>query len=358
MTFDTDVLGNSLYAWTLAIGTAAIAFLAFSSARRFMVSRLRTRTASGHGRLHGVLVDAIPKTHALFLAVVAVALGMMSLDIPDAWAARWRVVLVITVFAQIGLWSTAAARQLLTHYRDQRLESDRSAATMVGALQFVVLLALWSIVVLLALSNLGVDITALVAGLGVGGIAIALAVQKVLGDLFASLAIVLDKPFIVGDFINVDDRVGTVEHIGLKTTRVRAISGEQLVFANADLLGARIRNFGRMFERRIAFSVGVTYGTPRGDLARIPELIQDAVEREPLLRFDRCHLSGYGAYSIDFETVYFVTKPDYRTYMDANQRVLLRVHEAFEQHGIEFAFPTQTLHLVRESRLPAGTVAD
>jgi small-conductance mechanosensitive channel len=354
MTFDTLLLGNPLLAWALAIGTAAVAYLVLTLMRRFAVARARALGTNGSGRLHDVLADALPRTRGFFVAAVAVAIGSASLDLSEAWAGRLRAVLVIAIFAQVGLWASAAARRLLAHYRDQKLESDRSAATMVGALQFVVLLGLWSVIALLALSNLGVDITALVAGLGVGGIAIALAVQNVLGDLFASLAIVLDKPFIVGDFINVDDRVGTVEHIGLKTTRVRAISGEQLVFANADLLGARIRNFGRMYERRIAFSVGVTYGTPRGDLARIPELIQDAVEREAELRFDRCHLSGYGAYSIDFETVYFVTTPDYRTYMDANQRVLLHVHEAFERHGIEFAFPTQTLHLVRESRQPAG----
>lgn len=218
---------------------------------------------------------------------------------------------------------------------------------MVGFLQFIVLLLLWSLIVLLALGNLGVDVTALVAGLGVGGIAVALAVQNVLGDLFASLAIVLDKPFELGDFIIVDDNVGSVEHIGLKTTRVRAISGEQLIFSNADLLGARVRNFGRMYERRIVFSVGVTYSTPRTELERIPPLLQAAIEAETSVRFDRSHLSAYGTYSIDFESVYFVTSPDYGVYMDAQQRILLRVHARFEEHGIEFAFPTQTLLLSR-----------
>lgn len=218
---------------------------------------------------------------------------------------------------------------------------------MVGALRFVLVFALWSIVSLLALDNLGVDVTALVAGLGVGGIAIALAVQNILGDLFASLAIILDRPFIVGDFIDVDGKVGTVEQIGLKTTRVRSISGEQLVFANADMLSSQLRNFGRMQERRIVFTLGVTYQTPRAALERIPDLIRESVEADPAVRFDRSHFSGYGDFSLNFETVYFVNTPEYPDYMDAQQRIFLRIHEAFEADGIEFAYPTQTLVLTR-----------
>jgi small-conductance mechanosensitive channel len=198
-------------------------------------------------------------------------------------------------------------------------------------------------VLLLDLYNLGVNITALVAGLGVGGIAVALAVQTILGDLFASLSIVLDKPFVVGDFLVVDDMLGAVEYVGLKTTRIRSLSGEQLVFSNSDLLSSRIRNYGRMFERRVSFDVGVTYQTPRDKLIKIPVIIRDAVEGQDKTRFDRSHFKAYGDFALVFESVYYVLGPDYNEYMDIQQAINLHLHECFEQEGIEFAYPTQTV---------------
>jgi small-conductance mechanosensitive channel len=351
MLLDTVIAGNSLATWGMAIAIACVASFVFLLTRRIAVSRLRALSKRTETHLDDVAAAVLANTRAFFIAALSIRFGAASLTLPSVWSARLHTLVVIAVFAQIGLWAATGARLLLARYRDEKLATDRSAATMVGFLQFIVLLLLWSLVVLLALGNLGVDITALVAGLGVGGIAVALAVQNVLGDLFASLAIVLDKPFELGDFIIVDDKVGSVEHIGLKTTRVRAISGEQLIFSNADLLGARVRNFGRMYQRRIVFGVGVTYDTPRAELERIPALLRSAVEAEDAgtVRFDRSHLSAYGAYSIDFESVYFVTSPDYGVYMDAQQRILLRVHEAFEEYGIEFAFPTQSLLLKRAS---------
>lgn len=351
MLLDTVIAGNTLATWGMAIAIACVAAFVFLLARRIAISRLRALSKRTSTHLDDVAAEVLAKTRGFFITTLAIRFGAASLTMPAVWSARLQTVVIIVVFAQIGLWAATAAQLLLARYREEKLATDRSAATMVGFLQFIVLVLLWSLVVLLALGNLGVDITALVAGLGVGGIAIALAVQNVLGDLFASLAIVLDKPFELGDFIIVDDKVGSVEHIGLKTTRVRAISGEQLVFSNADLLGARVRNFGRMYQRRIVFSIGVTYDTPRAELERIPTLLRTAIEAEDggSVRFDRSHLSGYGAYSIDFESVYFVTSPDYGMYMDAQQRILLRVHEHFEAHGIAFAFPTQTLLLSRAS---------
>jgi small-conductance mechanosensitive channel len=207
---------------------------------------------------------------------------------------------------------------------------------------FVGRLVLWTAVLLLVLENLGVDVTALIAGLGVGGIAVALAVQNILGDLFASLSIVLDKPFAVGDFLIIDDFLGSVEHVGLKTTRLRSLSGEQLIFSNADLLGSRIRNYGRMFERRVVFTLGVTYQTPREKLVQIPIIIRKAIEEQEKVRFDRSHFQAYGDFSLNFETVYYVLAPDYNA-------INLRIHERFEQEGIEFAYPTQTLLVKSEA---------
>jgi len=197
---------------------------------------------------------------------------------------------------------------------------------------------------------MGVDITALIAGLGIGGIAVALALQNVLGDLFASLSIVLDKPFVIGDFIIVDDLLGTVEHIGLKTTRVRSLFGEQLVFSNSDLLNSRIRNYKRMHERRIVFSLGVTYQTPYEKLAAIPDIIREIIELQEQVRFDRAHFKEYGDFALEFEIVYYMLVPDYNAYMDTQQAINLALYERFEKEGISFAYPTQTLYVSAEQR--------
>ncbi|MDZ7632343.1 MAG: mechanosensitive ion channel family protein [Gemmatimonadaceae bacterium] len=206
---------------------------------------------------------------------------------------------------------------------------------------------IWSAVLLVALSNLGVNITAFIASLGVGGVAVALATQNILGDLFSSLAIVLDKPFVIGDFIVVGDMAGTVEKVGLKTTRLKSLSGEQLIFSNADLLSSRVRNFKRMQERRILFKLGVTYQTPRAMLERIPVMLRAAVEAQSNVRFDRAHFLAFGDFSLDFEVVYFVLSADFNRYMDVQQLINFSIHEQFEAAGVEFAYPTQTLVLTR-----------
>jgi small-conductance mechanosensitive channel len=216
-------------------------------------------------------------------------------------------------------------------------------------LAFVGRVAVWSIVLLVLLDNLGVDITTLVAGLGVGGVAVALAAQNILGDLFASLSIVLDRPFVVGDFLNVGDFLGTVEKVGIKTTRIRSLSGEQLIFANNDLLGSRIRNYGRMQQRRVVFSIGVTYQTPPEKLAAISDMLREAVEAQQDVRFDRAHFAKYGDFALIYEIVYYCLSADYNRYMDVQQAINIRIYERLAEAGVEFAYPTQTLYLARSS---------
>ncbi len=186
------------------------------------------------------------------------------------------------------------------------------------------------------------------AGLGIGGIAVALAVQNILGDLFASLSIVLDKPFVIGDFIIVNEFLGTVEHIGLKTTRIRSLSGEQVIFSNADLLRSRIRNFKRMFERRVTFSIGVTYQTPSDKLERISALLKEIVVKQPKARFDRAHFKEFGDSALIYEVVYYVQNPDFNVYMDIQQAINIEIVRRFEEESIEFAYPTRTIHVKQE----------
>jgi small-conductance mechanosensitive channel len=245
---------------------------------------------------------------------------------------------------QAGIWGNGVIAYFLDRQRTLAGTGGGTATTF-AALGFVARLALWSALVLLGLQNLGVNVTALVAGLGIGGIAVALAVQNILGDLLSSVAIVLDRPFELGDFVIIDDMLGTVEHIGLKTTRIRSLFGEQIVVGNSQLLESRIRNYKRMAERRIVFSLGVTYETPHGLVVRIPGIIREIIEARDGVRFDRAHFQKYGDFALVFEAVYYVLSPDYNRYMDTHQAINLDVLERFQQEGIEFAYPTQTLHI-------------
>jgi small-conductance mechanosensitive channel len=231
-----------------------------------------------------------------------------------------------------------------------RREQDATmpgARTFSAAAAFVTNLVVWSVIILLVLSNFGVEITALVAGLGIGGIAAALAVQNTLGDLFAAFSIYTDRPFDIGDFIAVDDFLGNVDRIGWRTTHLRGLGGETLVMANSDLARSRIRNYRRMSERRITVNFGVEYGTPAAKLAWIPKFVRETVEGIDGLRFDRSHLKGYGDSSLDFETVFYVLSADYTFYMERQQTLLMTIYERFEQEKIGFAFPTRTMHVFR-----------
>jgi small-conductance mechanosensitive channel len=202
-------------------------------------------------------------------------------------------------------------------------------------------------VLLATLDNLGVNITALVAGLGIGGVAVALALQNVLGDLFASLSIALDRPFVVGDFLAVDNFLGSVEYIGIKTTRLRSLDGEQIIISNSDLLKSRVRNYGRMSERRVQFTTRLHYATPVELIERVPRLIREIVESHKNTRFDRSHFLKHGDASLEFETVYYMLTADYNPYMDTQQSINLQMHRRFTELKIDFAYPVQKVMVLR-----------
>ena len=349
----TTFLNNDLIKWSIAILIAAIILTILLVLRR-VVKRLALRMASTDEiELMELPMITLSKTSALFVTFVSIMAGIQILDLP----ARITQVLIsaFTIVAvwQCGRWLMKAVSVWLDRKRDQAFVEDRAASGSFSILNFAARVLIWSLALLLILDNLGVDITALVTGLGIGGIAIALAVQNILGDLLASLSITLDKPFVVGDFLILGDFLGSVEYIGIKTTRIRSLSGEQIVMSNNDLLGSRIRNYGRMAERRVPFTLGVTYETPREKLKKIPEVLRKLVEEQTDTRFDRSHFSKYGAFSLDFETVYYVLSADYNQFMDVQQAIFLRIHEEFEKLGIEFAYPTQKLWLEKVEENPS-----
>ena len=347
-----EFLGNTLQNWLVALCIAVLTLALLYLVKRLGLSRLTALAKNTENTWDDAVADMLSRTRSPFILIVALFLGSLSLSLAGEYRQIVYSVAAIALLVQGGLWLNSLLVFWLKQDREQRRKTDPASVAAVNAMGFVGRLILWAIVLLLVLDNLGVDVTALVAGLGVGGIAVALAVQNILGDLFASLSIVLDKPFTIGDFLIIDDYLGSVEHIGLKTTRMRSLSGEQLVFSNADLLKSRIKNYGRMFERRVVFKIGVTYQTPHEKLEIIPEIIRTAIEAQEPVRFDRSHFSTYGDFSLVFETVYYVLKPDYNIYMDIQQAINLQLYARFAEEGIEFAYPTQTLYVEKTGGRP------
>jgi small-conductance mechanosensitive channel len=339
------IFSNSWATWLAALVVAAAIFVGLLTVRRIVRRYHRRFQESGYAPFVVIPLQVFGQTALLFFIVLALFAGAQMLTLGSAAARIIASAVTIASFWQAGIWATATAAAWFGHKRRQSLVADRAALGSLGIIGLVVNGAIWAFVVLLTLDNLGIDITALVAGLGIGGIAVALAVQNIFGDLFASLSITLDRPFVVGDFLIVDEVLGTVETIGIKSTRLRSLSGEQIVMPNADLLGSRVRNYGRMLERRVVFATSVTYETPIEKLERVPRLIQEIIEAQVDTRFDRSHFAKHGAASLDFETVYYVLSADYNHHMDIQQAINLRLHREFATLGIEFAYPTQKLFL-------------
>lgn len=342
--------GNTGQQWLIALVVSVLVFLALRLLQRILGNRVAKMVTRTETHWDDILIAALEKTNTLFVLVVAVVAGAIVPELSGRVRDVLRTTLIVAFLVQAGIWLSTAYVAWLQNYRARQLEEDAASVMTMNALGLVGRIVLWSILLLLILDNLGVDVTALVTGLGIGGIAVALAVQNILGDLLSSLSIAMDKPFVIGDFIVSGEQMGTVQNIGIKTTRVRSISGEQLVFPNGDLISSRIRNYGRMVERRVVFKLGVTYGTPVDKLRRVPDILREIVEAQEHTRFDRSHFAAYGDFSLDVETVYFVLSSDYTTYMDIQQSINLAIYDRFQAEGLEFAFPTRTIHVE-----PSGT---
>lgn len=342
-----EFFGNSLSNWAVGATVFVVLFLGLLLVRRVLRGRFTRLAASKDVKAIKVAAHALDRTKGWFLLLISAYVGSRFWVLPDQVDTVATSIATIVTLWQAGLWAAGASLHFIHLRRAEELKEDPESVAAMDVFSFLVAVVIWSVVLLLTLDNLGVNITALIAGLGVGGIAVALAAQNILGDLFASLSIVLDKPFVVGDFLIIGDFLGSVEKVGIKTTRLRSLSGEQLVFSNNDLLSSRIRNYGRMFERRIVFSVGVTYQTKAQQIKDIPGILRAAVEAQDHVRFDRAHFQKYGDFALVFEIVYYVTVPDYAVYMDVQQAINLYIFEEFENAGIEFAYPTQTLYVQR-----------
>jgi len=341
-------LENEILDWAIAILIAISVLVILKIVKSLIVNRLRALAIKTETDIDDLIVDLLGRTHFILFLLISVYFGSKTLSLPDSVDNLIRSLAIIAFLMQIAIWGSAVITYCITRYAREKMKVDAASATTISAFGFIGKWVLWSIIILLSLDNLGFDINALIAGLGIGGIAIALAAQSIIGDLFASISIVLDKPFVVGDFIIVDELMGTVENIGLKTTRVRSLFGEQIVFSNNDLLSSRVRNYKRMMSRRIIFSLGVIYQIPYEKLAAIPSMIKEIIESNDNVRFDRAHFKEYGDFSLNFEIVYYMLVPEYNMYMDTQESINLAIFKKFEKEGIEFAYPTQTLFVEKE----------
>ncbi len=342
---DRVLVRNPLSDWLIAVAVAMAIVLLVFGVQRLLIRILSNSLRPKATRMDRALINAVESTKLWLVVFVALYFASQYLELGTRTEARLDKIVTVAVLLQVGLWISALLDFWVATSRMRAEQVNLAAATSLSALSFIGKLLLWLVMLLFILDNLGINVTALVASLGIGGIAVALAVQNILGDLFASLSIVIDKPFVIGDSIVVDTFSGTVEHVGLKTTRVRSDTGEQLIFSNSDLLKARLRNYKRMHERRVLLNFDIDFATAPDIIETIPALLHEIVAAQPQTRVDRSHLKALAGGAYQFEIVYWMLDPAYKLYMDTRQTILLAIVRRFDADGIQFSFPSQVLRL-------------
>jgi small-conductance mechanosensitive channel len=336
--------GNTVLLYLTAAAIFILAVILILIIKKVVLGRFKRWAESTETTVDDLIIRGAEKTiiPLLYLGAFYAALNTLTLD-PRISRALYVVTVILVTFFIVKL-IVNIIRFSMNAYLVRKGEAETKQRQIKGVLSFVNFF-IWAIGIVFLLDNLGFEISAVIAGLGIGGIAIALAAQTILGDLFSYFVIFFDRPFEIGDFVVVGDKLGSVEYIGIKTTRIRSISGEQVIFSNTDLVNSRLHNYKRMERRRVLFSIGVVYQTKASQLAEIPELIKSIIESVPDTTFDRAHFAKYGDSSLNYEIVYFVQSPEFNTYMNIHQKINLMIFEEFEKRGIEFAYPTQTLFL-------------
>jgi small-conductance mechanosensitive channel len=346
LTADQLLLGNSGWEWLTAVLIGGAVWTGLWIVRKAIASRYKGYSSARNPTAIRLIAYLIGNTKQVLFLAIALDAAQGTLTFPPRIQHIVSNIVLLLILFQVGLWAGRTLRFYLATKEAER-GADRVFAGSLDIINFVAGMLIWSLLILVALDNFGVNITALLAGLGVGGVAVALALQNVLGDLFASLSIALDKPFVVGDSLTIDGFVGKVEHIGIKTTRLRSESGEQIILSNADILKSRVRNHGRAAELRALATIRVAYGTPIEKLKAIPALMERIVREHEEARFERCHLKTLGDSSLFFELSYFVRQPSINPLLDLQQAVNFRILDEFKELGVEFAYPAQLVVLDR-----------
>lgn len=334
--------GNTIYSYLSSLGLFIAGIAGVYVFKRYVLTRLKRWAESTTTKIDDLLIQALQKSLVPILYFGTLYVALHSLVLVPKIERGIDIVSIIVVTLLVVRSITTAVSFGLRSYLREEAGSESGERQLKGVGKFANFL-IWALALVFILDNLGVKISAVVAGLGIGGVAVALAAQAVLGDLFSYFVIFFDKPFVIGDFIVVGDKMGSVEYVGIKTTRIRALGGEMLIFSNTDLTNSRVHNFKKMEKRRIVFKLGVTYQTPADKLKAIPGIVKDIIVAQEDATFDRGHFASYGDFSLNFEFVYLVTGADYNKYMDIQQAINLAIFEAFEGERIEFAYPSQTL---------------
>lgn len=333
--------------YLLALGVSLLTYILIWLAKLILTTRVAKFFGHEKNKWDDYVVYTLEKTTQFFMIGSSIFAGFKFIPHKKTYNIYADRIFFVIIMCQVAVWAHHLLTLWITSAISKKVRRNPAAASSISLIQLFARFVLFSIIFLFTLSNLGIKITTIIAGLGVGGIAIALALQKILGDLFASLSIVLDKPFVVGDFIIIDQYLGEVEKIGLKTTRLRSLGGEQIIFSNSDLLATRIRNYKRMRERRIVFQLHLKMNASTDTLKNAVSIISAIIRTKQRVRFERCHFMKINHASFDIETVYWVLSDDYDTYMDIQQDILFDIKNAFEQEGIVFTCPTaQTVHVM------------
>lgn len=339
--------GNRILDYIIALSALLLGLLFVKTVILFLTGRLKKLAKKTATTFDDLLADIFEKIvlPALYLSCVYISLKILKMPAGIGGVINAAEIAVITFFAtRIILMFINYGLNLYLHRKQEDVTLVRSLEGMLRVVRCLV----WALAAVIFLDNIGFKVSTIIAGLGIGGVAVAIAAQAVLKDFFSYFSIVFDRPFKLGDFIIIGDFMGTVEHIGIKTTRIRSLGGEQVIFSNTDLTDSRVRNYKLMDKRRVLFRVGVTYQTSLSQLKEIPRIIENVIKNTSETAFDRAHFFSYGDFSLIFEVVYFVLNPDYNKYMDIQQEINFALKEEFEARGIEFAYPTQKLYLSKE----------
>lgn len=348
------VFGNPLMDWAIAFGIILISFSLIKVLKGPVLRKLKKWSQKTDSTFYHFIVSAIENPVIPFLYFLAIfgALDYLEFNTRSTHILEVAKLFITTYF--ILRLITRAIQYFIFAYLDSQ-ENKEVKKKQAGSFVLILKGIVWALGLVFLISNLGYNVSTIITGLGIGGIAIALAAQAVLGDFFGYFVILFDRPFEIGDFIIVDDKViGAVELIGIKTTRIRAISGEQIVCSNKYLTDSRVHNYKKMQRRRIVFTIGVIYQTTTEQLQKIPLIIQSIIDATENVTFDRSHFSSFGDFSLRIETVYFIESPDYNLYMNAQQIIYLEIFKAFEKENIGFAYPTQTLFTTNSFEEEAG----
>lgn len=339
-----EYLNNSLleyFFFFLLFAALAIGFFGFKLILfRKLAHRIKNK------KILEILTDVVGSIRSPFYVFASFYFALFLLEVPGLLMRLAAAILILWTAQHVAVIGGKFIDFALQFYTEKKQEKNKAMLRTMGSIGKVFL---WAIILLAVLGAFGVNITAIVAGMGVGGIAIAFALQNILSDLFSSFSIYFDKPFLEGDLIVVEGKWGTVEKIGIKSTRVRSLQGEEIIFSNMELTSAQVHNFRKMEDRRAEFNLGIVYETSTEKMEKIPAIIRKIVDKEEMTEFNRVHFHNFGPFSLDYLLVYYIKSPNYTVFMDVNERILLNIKREFEKEGIEFAYPTKTVHVVENS---------